>query len=245
MKTSSLIRREALQMNNELLVYPYLMDASKIELIAMNKLKEAFLLIYKDAVINEKNNSSISKTMNIKSSDDLYFKIQVAASKKVLSKEQIGRVSVNNETISSEYDNGWYKYSLREKFKTYEKAFEYKQLIDVKGSFILAFLDGEKVHVSQAVEWQNNKSGKRLGKNKNRTVYRLRIGISTMPASDKRMKEMNSGGRPIIIVSHDGWFTYTIGDFNSKREAISFKNNKTLTDAMVVAFKNGKPIENN
>jgi len=47
------------------------------------------------------------------------------------------------------------------------------------------------------------------------------------------------------MVNHDGWYTYTIGDFNSKREANNFKRKKGLNNATVVAFKNGKPIKNN
>ncbi len=244
MKTSSLIRREALQMNNELLVYPYLMDAEKIELMAINKLQQAFLVIYKDAII-DKPNDEISELKSLKSPKNLYYKIQVAASKKILTNKQIKNIPVGKELITSEYKHGWYKYSLTKKFKTYQEAFEYKQLMSVSGAFILAFVNDKKVHVSQAIEWQNKKMSTKLEKRKNKIVYRLRIGISTEPFSDLQMKKLKSGGKPIVIVDYGSWFTYTVGDFDTKKEAIKFKKIKGLTNATVVAYKNGKSIEDN
>jgi len=249
MRTSRLIRREALRMNNELLVYPYLMDANDIEISAINKLKEAFLLIYKDVVVNDKkgvlNNGELSEIKNFKNPVDIYFKIQVAASKESLSVEELNKIYASKEIISNEYDKGWYKYSIRKNFKTYEDAFKYKESINIKGAFIIAFVEGKKVPVSEAVNLQNTKANSDKERGNDKTVYRLRIGISTSPANSESIRKMKSGGKPVVMVNHDGWYTYTIGDFNSKREANNFKRKKGLNNATVVAFKNGKPIKNN
>ena len=155
MQTSSLIRREALQMNNELLVYPYLMDAYEIEFAAINNLKKAFLIIYKDAELIGGNDELYINSINTEKGKELYYEIQVAASKVKLSDIEIEIICGFNENITNNFDNGWYKYSINKKFKDYESAFKYKQEINIEGAFITAFINEQKVNISEAINAQN------------------------------------------------------------------------------------------
>lgn len=249
MQKGRIIRGKALQINNEFLVYPHLIYANEIEGKAVNKLMKAYSYIYKNAKIDDLNylndKEELSEIKNIKSQKDLYFKVQIAASKESLSFEQLKKIYNADGIISSEFDNGWHKYSVKKNFKSYEEAFEYKESMNVKNAFILAFVKGKKVPVSEAVKLQNIKINTGIEQKNDKTVYRLQIGISTLPASNESMKKMNSGGNPVIMVDHGGWYTYTVGDFTSKQQADNYKKNNGLTNATVVTFKNGKPIENN
>ncbi|MEN8119559.1 MAG: SPOR domain-containing protein [Bacteroidota bacterium] len=247
MQKSRIIRGKVLQINNEFLVYPHLIDANEIEFKALSKLKVAYSLIYKNAIIDNKldlrDKDNLSEIKNVKSSKNIYFKIQVAASKESLSNENLKRIYNTDENLSSEYDNGWYKYSVRKKFKTYDEAFNYKKAMNTKNAFILAFVQERKVSVSEAVKLQNSKISTRTGNDKDKIVYRLQIGISTLPASGEKMQKMKGGGKPVVMVDHGGWYTYTIGDFKSRQEADNFKKRKGLTNASVVMFKNDKLLE--
>ncbi|RLD79663.1 MAG: hypothetical protein DRJ10_08495, partial [Bacteroidetes bacterium] len=250
MQKSRIIRGKVLQINNEFLVYPHLIDANEIEFKAVSKLKIAYSFIFKNATIDYqqslKDKGIISEIENTKSSVNIYFKIQVAASKEYLSNENLKKIYDTDENLDSEYDNGWYKYSVRKKFRTYDDACEFKNAMNVKDAFILAFMQEKKVPVPEVVQLQNPNSKRKteIAPKNVAIVYRLQIGVSTLPASNESVKRMKSGGKLVIMMKHDGWYSYTIGDFKSRKDADKFKKNKKLTNATVLAFKNGKPLGN-
>ncbi|RLD78958.1 MAG: hypothetical protein DRJ07_12455, partial [Bacteroidetes bacterium] len=185
MQKSRIIRGKVLQINNEFLVYPHLIDANEIEFKAVSKLKIAYSFIFKNATIDYqqslKDKGIISEIENTKSSVNIYFKIQVAASKEYLSNENLKKIYDTDENLDSEYDNGWYKYSVRKKFRTYEDACEFKNAMNVKDAFILAFMQEKKVPVPEVVQLQNPNSKRKteIAPKNVAIVYRLQIGVST------------------------------------------------------------------
>jgi len=168
---------------------------------------------------------------------NVYFKIQIAASKTPLSNSKLEYICKTKDILIVEYDNNWYKYVLRKKFFSYNEAFEYKKALCVRGSFILAYKNEQKVNITEVVDSNENNI-----ENTNKIVYRLELGVSVKKANKEAMGMINSGEKPIIIVKHKKYYSYTIGDFLSEDEAKKFKEQKQLIDAKVVKFKNGKPF---
>jgi len=238
------IRGKSMRLNNEFLVYPQLIDANKIEILAINKLKEAYVLIFKSTDNNISNYeiSEIKKTYN---DVGAHFRIQLAATRKPLKGENLKQITPNNEIVSSDFSNGWYKYSLSRDFETYQEAVDYKESMNLTEAFIIAYIDSRRVSISEAISLQEKNSYVPVEKSLQGTVYRLRLWISTQPATNKTLSGIKSGGKPIMMFNHGGWYTYTVGDFLTKQEANKFKTNKGLTDAVIVQYKNGKPAENN
>ena len=150
------IRRKSMSMNNELLAYPYLVEADSIENLALNKLKDAYAIIMKPDVINEAKADYKAEIKNIQNNTKVYYRIQIAASTTNLSVEQLKKIYPDLSIISSEYENGWYKYSIRKNFKSYLEASQYKKMIDVSGAFIIAYIYGKKVPVTEAIEQEKN-----------------------------------------------------------------------------------------
>jgi hypothetical protein len=150
------LRGKSMSMNNELLAYPYLIEADSIENSALNKLKDAYAIIMKPDVIHKAKAHQISDIQNVSSNTKVYYRIQIAASATSLSVQQLKKIYPDLSIISSEYENGWYKYSVRKNFKSYAEASEYKNIIDVEGAFIIAYINGKKVPVTEAIEQEKN-----------------------------------------------------------------------------------------
>ncbi len=150
------LRGKSMSMNNELLAYPYLIEADSIENLALNKLKDAYAIIMKPNVIHKEKAYQTDNIQNINSNTKVYYRIQIAASATNLSIEQLKKIYPNLSIISSEYENGWYKYSIRKNFKSYIEASKYKNIIDVEGAFIIAYINGKKVPVTEAIEQEKN-----------------------------------------------------------------------------------------
>ena len=149
-------RDKAIRMQNELLLYPYLIEANELSTKSLNKLQDAFAIILKPAVINELKKDKKPEIKNIKAGGNVYYRIQIAASQTRLSVKQLENIYPDLSIISSEYENGWYKYSIRKNFKTYEEATQYKNTLNIAGVFIIAYVNGEKVPVSKAIEQEKN-----------------------------------------------------------------------------------------
>ncbi len=156
LKKGRKLRGKSMSMNNELLAYPYLIEADSIENLALNKLKDAYAIIMKPDVIHKAKTYQTDNIQNINSNTKVYYRIQIAASATNLSVDQLKKIYPDLSIISSEYENGWYKYSIRKNFKSYIEASKYKNIIDVEGAFIIAYINGKKVPVTKAIEQEKN-----------------------------------------------------------------------------------------
>jgi len=123
-----------------------------------------------DANKNRKaNNTEIGDQQNIKKSEinieasdekidesdinsNVYFKIQIAASKTQLSVDQLVRNFPTKEVLNVEVEGDWYKYSIRKKFTDYNEAIDYRANLKIKGAFIIAFKNGKKVTIEEALK---------------------------------------------------------------------------------------------
>ena len=149
-------RDKAMRMQNELLSYPYLLKANEMSEKSLNKLQDAFAIILKPAVINELKKDKKPEINNIKTQGNVYYRIQIAASQTNLSVKQLENIYPDLSLISSEYENGWYKYSIRKNFKTYKEATQYKNSLNIEGAFITAYINGKKVPVKKAIDQEKN-----------------------------------------------------------------------------------------
>jgi len=189
--------------------------------------------------------------IKIQGSAGVFFLLQVAASQSPMAEEGLSK-RYNQDIIGEKFDE-WYKYFVNKKFASPEEANDYKTTMNARGIFVVAFKNGQKVGIQEALkkdEVVTEKVEEKKVENEiksspvaNKTVYRLEIGISTKPLSAAEVRSFKNGGKPVISVDRGGWFSYTIGDFNTATEALSFKRVKGLTDAEVLKFVNGKVVD--
>ena len=91
-------------------------------------------------------------------SNNVVYRVQIAASKVKLSETKLDKIyPVENrfpehKIMSVDIDEPWYKY-LVGKYTTYEEADKARQQMNVKGAFIVAYKDYQRVrHISSVCQ---------------------------------------------------------------------------------------------
>ncbi len=80
-----------------------------------------------------------------KTNSNVYFRIQVAASKVPLSAQKLQSIYPGQVYYEIDDYDHMYKYLTLKKFSTYEQAKEFKQKMNVPGAFIVAYKNGKRV----------------------------------------------------------------------------------------------------
>ncbi len=190
---------------------------------------------------------------NDQQKDEIHYKIQIAASKVELTADQLINNFNTKEILNVEIEGEWYKYSIRKKFTNYSEAFEYKNGLKINGVFIIAYKNGNKVSIEEALKAENERSDmvidqvtgtdKTIATDNKLITYRLQIGFSTKPLSAREVSKFKNAGKEVSTVDCGAWFIYTIGSFKNESEALNFRNINKLTEAEIVKFRNNKLLE--
>jgi len=78
------------------------------------------------------------------------FEVQIAASKKVIPTWQLKRIYNGNEQIKQRNYDGWYKYSVGN-FNTYQEAKAFVRMTNVRGAFVVAYKNNQKIDIKEAI----------------------------------------------------------------------------------------------
>ncbi|MCF6241846.1 MAG: hypothetical protein L3J74_10945 [Bacteroidales bacterium] len=74
-------------------------------------------------------------------------------------------------------------------------------------------------------------------------IYRVQIAASKVPVSMKELQKIYPANSPIHTSIENGWYKYSVGLFNTYREAQKFKINIGVKDAFVVAYINNNRVD--
>ena len=205
---------------------------------------------------NPKSEKPVNASENIdeiEAQTPVYFKIQIAASQTQLSVDHLIKNFKTKEILNVEKEGDWYKYSIRKKFTDYELALNYKNELNIKGAFIIAFKNGRKVSIDEALKKdtipqnQNIKTEDRIEKPvlnvPEKITYKLQIGFSFNQLGPEEVRQFKSSGQTVTAHNCGTYFIYTVGDFETANAALNFKKLKGLTDANIVKFNNEKLVE--
>lgn len=111
----------------------------------MNVLEAKKMIKCKDPVFN---------TDWLSTNTELVFKVQIAASLKELNENQIKKICCIEEDIYVTKEDEWYRYSIGS-FKSYINAVQLKQISNVNGAFIVAYKNGRKLALKEAMKVLN------------------------------------------------------------------------------------------
>jgi len=85
------------------------------------------------------------------------YKVQILADKQEWTDARIkSKIYFGSESITKRFTEGYYKYSIGE-FKTYAEAKSFKNKTNVKGAFVICFVDGNQVDVLEALKTEGVK----------------------------------------------------------------------------------------
>ncbi len=85
----------------------------------------------------------------LSNNNQLIYKIQIAASSKKLSVNQIKNICCIESNVYLTEEDGWFKYSIG-KFEKYQDAVKMKEKSGVEGAFIVVYKNGKKVSLTEA-----------------------------------------------------------------------------------------------
>ena len=82
---------------------------------------------------------------------EIIFKVQIAAHTVPLTEEYLRTIYLGGMQIDMIYEEEWYKYSIG-RYKTLEEATETLEICNVKKAFIIAYQEGKKLTIQEALE---------------------------------------------------------------------------------------------
>lgn len=180
--------------------------------------------------------SSPAVTQNEKPFEEIniIYKVQIAASKEELSGDKIFSLYTPKagERIYNEIDGPWYKYTVG-RFHSYAEALAFKNKIQVKGAFIVAYKDNKKIELP---ELKNKSNIAKTNSTQKDIIFRIQVAATRQPSNILKMKALKLNGRSVSIIQKDGWYKYLIGDFDTEQKAQDSLTALNNPDAFVVGY---------
>lgn len=200
--------------------------------------------------------------INKKIGDELFYRVQFAASRKPVAEDKYKGIA----PITAEQSEGWIRY-MAGYFIHFTEALPSRDAIKNKGfadAFIVAYYKGKRISVFEARKIENEKNNKEGNQsneyntainNKTSTdtgnkqlstltgfTYSIQVGVYGKPRNSDRL----FGISPLFEERmNNGYYRYYAGSFADMASAISERNRIRATgvpDAFVVILYNGKKI---
>lgn len=73
-------------------------------------------------------------------------------------------------------------------------------------------------------------------------IYKVQIAADRAPLSQNVLKKLYYGDREMERINEDGWYKYSIGDFETFEEADQYRKSLGVKDAFVVAYRGSKRL---
>ncbi|MBI9065902.1 MAG: hypothetical protein JEZ09_01340 [Salinivirgaceae bacterium] len=74
-------------------------------------------------------------------------------------------------------------------------------------------------------------------------VFRVQIAADNVPLSENKLAKIYNGPRKIQMFQEEGWYKYYIAECSTLREAVGIKKESMVSDAFVMAYKDGKKVK--
>ncbi|MBN1184347.1 MAG: hypothetical protein JXB49_18800 [Bacteroidales bacterium] len=205
---------------------------------------DAFIVAYKNG---QKMDMASAKTTDREASyapsGQIIFKVQIAATKNQLSNDEIIGIYNGFERVDLTQEEGWYKYSIGN-MASYQQAVDLKAQSGVKDAFIVAYMNGRKLDLYQAMN-KPSASVVRYAEIKpdNDIIFGVQIAASRAPITMNNLSLLYDGNKTIIETSSGGWFRYRVDIGKSFEEAKQFKEDCGIKGAFIVAHQNGERVK--
>jgi len=181
----------------------------------------------------------------VSDSDDVIFRIQVAASRIPVTKEQLARIYNGHYPVEMIMEEGWYKYQFLG-VRLFSDAIRIIRDVKSWGVFIVAYEDGIKQNLAEAVK--KNKKLENTVLTMGRKGYlqeiefHLQIAASRFPLTSNELVKLFGESERISVILDDGWYKYHIKTCNSYQKALKLKQECGIDKAFIVPYKCAKKI---
>lgn len=215
--------------------------------------KNAFIVAYRKGTIFETpaqegiTTPASFQTENLVTTDGLIFRVQVAASRDAIRKEQLAKICGGNYAIEQIEEDGWYKYQLCG-VRLFSDALKIISAVKVENAFIVAYENGTKTELLDAVR-RSVKIEKEVQKygRKGRildTEFFIQVAASKHRLKPDDLTKIYSGHEPVTIVIEEDWYKYRIKAGFDYNNAKNIRNSCGVEKAFIVPYSIAEKIMN-
>lgn len=179
---------------------------------------------------SEKNDTTVT--------DKVTFVVQISACRQPLDSAYLRAIYKGDKTIQTKLEDGWHKYQIGSCYE-YSQAKEVLKSINIKGAFIVAYRNNEKLTLwrvlkdrKPAIESTSDES----------LTFAVQIVASREPVTKQYIQKKYKGNAPWRMVEEDNWYKYQIVTGTSYGEAKNKLSLCGVKGAFVVAYKEGERI---
>ncbi|MBU8891964.1 MAG: hypothetical protein KOO66_04245 [Bacteroidales bacterium] len=201
------------------------------ESINQNILKQA------DEISSKTPETNIKDTYS-EVSDDIIYKVQIAADKKPLSQNTLRRIYNGNKEIKMIIEEGWSKYSIGD-FNTFSEADDYKKTLSVGDAFVVAYKNGVKVDLfalkrdRKKPTYEKDKIASDLPAG---LIFKVQIAAKRIKMLKKELNNIYLGDESVDMIEEENWYKYSVGKHNSYEQAVRLKESLNVKGSFIVAY---------
>lgn len=171
--------------------------------------------------------------------EGLLFRVQIAASRIRLNKEQVASIYGGPYPVELIEEEGWYKYQILG-VRLFSDALRIIRDAKVKGSFVIALDNNHIINLLDAVK-RSRKLEKeiqtfgRRGRVKD-VEFHVQVAASKVPLRADELMRIYSGNYKTTLIFEEGWYKYRIKAGTSYDEAERIKQGCGVKKAFTVAY---------
>ena len=175
--------------------------------------------------------------------DQIIFRIQIAASRTLLTFDDLAKIDPGGFPVEVVSEGGWLKYQFIG-VPLYADVQRIFREANAKGSFIVSYRNGVKQNLPEMIS-NSRELEKRIqveGKNGlvGETFYHLEIAASKTALKATEIAKLYNGPELVLLIMEQGLYKYHLNAGYSPEDARMFKQKTGLTGANVVAYKNAR-----
>jgi hypothetical protein len=187
---------------------------------------------------------SDSETGSTVSSSGFEFRVQIAASRKPMTTEELRRIYKGNRTINSFTEEGWMKYYIAS-VSSFGEAKQIKAESGSRNAFIVAYKDGKKIELYSAIHPGQKGRLSELTLTPSKIsdagiAYYVQLAASRKPMDRESLSKMTGVPLEVLEFTEEGWYKYRTGPFATYAEAKAEMKKIGKTDAFITGFSDGK-----
>jgi hypothetical protein len=200
---------------------------------------------------SESSSSSSSNSTNYNSNtgyaEGVAFRVQIAAARNPLDRDQLSARYSGTREPKSFNEEGWIKYYVAETADLNQARRIRTEQGMPADAFIMSYYNGKKApeYLYRNVEPKVVRSETYQDlepKTQGNKIWVVQIAADQKPLNMSEIRARYSGNEPIYHINEGVWHRYSVGIFDSFKEANKLRMSCGVTDAFVAAYLNSKRI---
>lgn len=188
----------------------------------------------------ESSEPSIIAAHDAGSVETLRYHIQIAASLTPIQEKELSRIYNGEKQISHFVHSGWNKYHIGY-YNTFKQSKQALRNINVKGAFIIAFLEDTLLIAYKARQLEKNSNPIQLHTfdQDEQAQFRVQVAASKTQLTQPELRKLLKGATEIGVIYENEWYKYSIPASASLADSWKMARASGIEGAFVVRYQKG------